>query len=51
MSTFPFDNTFAYDALGNRVTKNGITFIYDNNSNLIAERSASETIASYLYDR
>jgi RHS repeat-associated protein len=39
-------NTFAYDARGRRITKNGITFIYDSNGNLIKQSNGLE----FLYD-
>ena len=39
-------NTFAYDARGRRTAKNGITFIYDSNGNLIKQSNGLE----FLYD-
>ena len=39
-------NTFAYDARGRRIGKNGITFTYDSNGNLIKQSNGLE----FLYD-
>ena len=39
-------NTFAYDARGRRTAKNGITFTYDSNGNLIKQSNGLE----FLYD-
>ena len=39
-------NTFAYDARGRRIAKNGITFTYDSNGNLIKQSDGLE----FLYD-
>ena len=39
-------NTFAHDARGRRIAKNGITFIYDSNGNLIKQSNGLE----FLYD-
>ena len=39
-------NTFAYDARGRRTAKNGITFTYDSNGNLIKQSNGLE----FFYD-
>ncbi len=43
------DNTFTYDTLGNRITKNNTRYFYDNNGNLVAEITGSVR-TDYLYD-
>ena len=42
-------NTFAYDGQGRRITKNGISYTYDSNGNLLKQTDGANTL-EFIYD-
>ena len=42
-------NTFAYDGQGKRITKNGISYTYDSNGNLLKQTDGANTL-EFIYD-